>query len=232
MTQTMMLSGMATTAKRHEILKRVVAELFCGGRAFAVNVMNMQVFYATAMLAGVLIALQGGFAVAAEHKVVLGGFGVLLLSFCIDSKPTMNAFKFLGLLAARAAVLWSGLVLKVIAAIRAHQHGSDWRGAFGKTKLAQTLGVLLGLKDTLAGGTGALMATRGLVGYAALHASPFSEASACLPVGSQRTGFAAFHVGRGFGNGSSAVRTGEGAVLAHGQSNASQRQSHCSIGVE
>ena len=232
MTQTVMLFGMAATAKRYEIFKRVVAELFCGCRAFAVDVMNMQVLYASAMLAGVLIALQGGFAVAAEQVIVFGGLCVLLLAFRIKGKPAVNAIELFGLLATRAAVLGSGLVFKIIAAIRAHQHSANRRGPFSKAKLAQPLGVLFSLEGVAANRASLLMASRWLVGCATLHASPFSEASACLPVGSQRTGLASFHVGRGLGNGSSAVRTGEGAVLAHGQSNASQRQSHCSIGVE
>ena len=232
MTQPMMFFGMAATAKRHEILKRVVAELFCGCRAFAVDVMNMQVLYASAMLAGVLIALQGGFAVAAEQVIVFGGLCVLLLAFRIKGKPAVNAIELFGLLATRAAVLGSGLVFKVITAIRAHQHSANGRGPFSKTKLAQPLSVLFGFECVSAGRASFLMASSWLVGCATLHASSFGKANACLPMCLQRTGLASFHVGRGLGDGSSAVGAGKGAVLAHGQSNASQRQSHCSIGVE
>lgn len=232
MTQPMMFFGMAATAKRHEIFKRIVSELFCGCRAFAINVMNMQVLYASAMLAGVLIALQGGFAVAAEHVIVFGGLCVLFFAFSIKGKPTVDAIKLLGLLATWAAVLRSGSVLKIIAAIRAHQHGANWRGTFSKAKLAQSLSVLLGFERVSAGWASLLMASRWLVGCATLHASSFGKASACLPVGTQRTGLASFHVGRGLGDGSSAAGAGKDAVLAHDQSNASQRRSHCSIGVE
>lgn len=232
MTQTVMLFGMAATAKRYEIFKRVVAELFCGCRAIAINVVNMQILYASAMLTGVLIALQGGFAVAAEHVIVFSGLCVLLLAFRIKGKPAVNAIELFGLLATRAAVLGSGFVLEIIAAIRAHQHGANGRCPFSKAKLAQPLGVLFSLEGVAANRASLLMASRWLVGCATLHASSFGKANACLPMRLQRTGLASFHVGRGLGNGSSAVRTGEGAVLAHGQSNASQRQSHCSIGVE
>lgn len=232
MTQPMMFFGMAATAKRHEILKRIVAEIFCGCRAFAVNVMNMQVFYASAMLAGVLIALQGGFAVAAEHVIVFGGLCVLLLAFRIKGKPAVNAIELFGLLATWAAMLGSGLVFKIIAAIRAHQHSANGRGSFSKAKLAQPLSVLFGFECVSAGWASLLMASRWLVGCATLHASSFGKASACLPMGTQRTGLASFHVGRGLGDGSSAAGAGKGAVLAHDQSNASQRRSHCSIGVE
>lgn len=227
-----MFFGMAATAKRHEILKRIVSELFCGCRAFPINVMNMQVLYASAMLAGVLIALQSGFAVAAEHVIVFGVLCVLLFSFRIKGKPAVNAIELLGLLATWAAVLWSGLVLKVIAAVRAQQHSANGNSAFSKAKLAQPLGVLFGFECVSAGMAGLLMASRWLVGCATLHASSFGKASACLPMGTQRTGLASFHVGRGLGDGSSAVGAGKGAVLAHDQSNASQRRSHCSIGVE
>ena len=232
MTQQTMNTSMATTAKSLQILENIVSVFFRSCRAVAVHVMNVQIVLATAVLAGMVVALQGGFSVSPEIVIVSGLFCVLFFALRIKSKPTVDAFKFFGLLALWASVLRAGLVFKVFSAVRAHQDRANRRSTSRNAKRPQMLSVALGSVRIAASWAGLLVASSGLVNRRTLNATAISKANACLSVCLQSARLAAFHVWRCFGGASATVGAGKKSVLAHGESNVKLVQSHYNIGGE
>lgn len=133
---------MTTPAQRHQVFQSVVSGFLGRGHAVAVHVVNVQIVFAAAVLACVLVALQSGLAVAAEVVVVACLVSVLFQPLLVRSKPLMDAANFCLALASWAAVLWARLVLKVVTAFRAHQDRSDRSYATRFTQSPQVLDVL------------------------------------------------------------------------------------------
>jgi hypothetical protein len=143
MTNTMMLFSMTTPAKRQQVFKDIVSMFLGGCRAFAVNVVDVKVVFAAAVLAGVLVTLQGGISVSAEAVVIFCFFGVLLQAIFVRRKPFMDFANLCFALALGAAMLGAGLVDKILTAFGAVKD-SAFRGcALIQTHLTKRLNVLL-----------------------------------------------------------------------------------------
>jgi hypothetical protein len=232
MTNSMMLPSVARPAQSKQIVQRIVSLVFWCRDAFAINVMNVQIVLATAVLAGMVVALQSGFSASPEIVIVSSLFCVLFFALRIKNKPTVDAFKFFGLLALWASVLRAGLVFKVFSAVRAHQDRANRRSTSRNAKRPQMLSVALGSVRIAASWAGLLVASSGLVNRRTLNATAISKANACLSVCLQSARLAAFHVWRCFGGASATVGAGKKSVLAHGESNVKLVQSHYNIGGE
>jgi hypothetical protein len=95
--------SVASAAKRLEIFQRIVPLLFWCSHAKPVNVVNVQVILAAAALAGVVVTLQGSYAISAETIVVFGLLAILLdfvrvlgrpLSYASDVSIILARFAF------------------------------------------------------------------------------------------------------------------------------------------
>jgi len=132
---------MTTPAKRQQIFQSVVSGSLGRCHAIAVDVVDVKIIFAAAVLACVLVALQSGFAVASKVIIVAGLLGVLLQPLFVRRKPFVNALNFCCSLARRTTMLGAGFVFKVIAAFWTHQDRSDWGCATGFTQFPQVRNV-------------------------------------------------------------------------------------------
>lgn len=164
MTNTMMLLSMTPTAKCHQIVQIIVSGLSRACHAVPVYVVNLKVILCAAMLAGVIISLQSGFAIPAEMIIVSGLIGVLLQAVFVKSKPFMDSANLRLALALWTSVLWARLVRKILATFRAVQDRAYWSLSLFKSKLAQGFNILLFAVGWLARGTNLLArACRGIL---------------------------------------------------------------------
>jgi hypothetical protein len=161
MTQQIMNTSMTTTAKGLQVLKDIVPMFFGRCRSFAVNMMNVKVIFASAVLAGVIVTLQSGFSVSAKAVVVFCFLGVLLQAILIGRKPLVNFANLCFALAFWATMLRAGLVDKILTALRAVKHGAFRSCALIQTHLAERLNVLLAAVLRLASFTDPLGAAGG-----------------------------------------------------------------------
>jgi hypothetical protein len=136
---------MTTTAKGLQVLKDIVSVFLGRCSSVAVNMVNLKVILASAMLAGVIVTLQSCVPVSSEIVVVAGLLGVLLQAIFVADKPLANLAYFVRLLADRASFLRSRSVLKVFSAIGTVQNGPCGNAALFCTKFAQGFNVLLSL---------------------------------------------------------------------------------------
>lgn len=215
MTRTTMLLSMTTTAQRQQVFQSIVSGFLGRCHAIAVDVVNVQIVFAAAVLAGVLVALQGGFAVAVKVVVVAGLVGVLFQAFFVRSKPFMNALNFCFALARRAAVLGACSVLKVIATFGAKQDGSSGRLPALAAKLTQSLYVLFSPVGRLAGLADLLRRAGRLVGGFATGANFIGVPAAGLTVGGKRARLATLCVGRRLVEGFLTAKADERTVRFH-----------------
>jgi hypothetical protein len=206
---------MTTTAQRQQVFQSVVSGFLGRCSAVAVDVMNVQIIFAAAVLACVLVALQGRISVAAEVIVVAGFLGVLLQSLFVRGKPFVYSPNFRLALAFGAAMLRASGVLKIISALSAHQNGAYRGYATRFTQPSQVRNVFLSCVLRLAYRAHLLRCGSGLVGGAAHGASPWPYAAASLPVGGKCAGLATLHVGGGFVNHCAAVWAGKSSVFGH-----------------
>lgn len=151
-----MHTGMTATAKGLQILKGVIPLLLGGRCAFAVNVMNLKVAFASAVLTGVVIAQKGCVSVASKIVVVTSFFGVLLQALFIGRKPLMDFANLCGSLAIRASVLRARFVNKILSAFWAVKDCTLWCSALLQTHFTQRLHILLTAVFRLAGLTNLL----------------------------------------------------------------------------
>lgn len=161
-----MHTSMTTPAKRQQVLKDMVSVFLGGCRAFAVNMMNLKVILAAAVLAGVVVALQSGVSVSAEVVIVTGFFGVLLQAVFIRRKPFMDFSNLCFALALGAAMLGAGLVHKILITLRAVKDGAFRGHALIQAHFAKRLSVLLAavfrfarLTDPLGAASGGVAST-------------------------------------------------------------------------
>jgi hypothetical protein len=147
----MMLLGMTTATKRNEVIQSVISGFLRACCSVPVNMVNVQIVFAAAMLASVVITLQGSLTVSAEVVVVCGFVGVLLQSVFVRRKPLMDSANFIFALAGWAAMLRTRAVLKIIAAFRAHQNCTDRSRASGLTQFLKVFDVFLASILWLAG---------------------------------------------------------------------------------
>ena len=208
-------SGVTATAERQQVVQSVVSLLLGRGGSLAVDVVNVQVFLAAAMLASVIVSLQSGFTVAAEIVVIAGFFCVAFQSFFVGRKPFVNFGDFGLFLATRASLLRPSKVLKVIAAIRAHEYASDGRSAFLPTVLLKSLAVVFGAIGWPAGRANFLDRSCRLVGCFTNNANPLSKPVTGLAVGLQCTRLAPLGVWGSPNDGRAAVGTVDGAICFH-----------------
>jgi len=159
MTDTMMLLSMTPTAKRYQIVQIIISGLSRACHAVPVYVVNLKVVLCAAVLAGVVVTLQGGFAVSAEMIIVSGLIGVLLQAVFVRSKPFMDSANLSFALALWASVLWARLVRKILATFRAVQDSAYWSLSLFKSKLTQCFNILLLAVGWLAGGANLLART-------------------------------------------------------------------------
>jgi len=211
----MMNLRMTPTAQRQKVFQSVISGFLRRGHAVSINVVNVQIVFAAAMLACVLVALQGSFAVAAKEGIVfvLLAHGLVVLWIC--GKPLMNAAHVELALTFRATVLYAGLKNKVIAATRALLNG-----AFQRTASSNSFGLFCRFSLRLfelsrAASTGFLRCTCGRVSYAANDTLPINEPNAGLPVSFQSARLTAPHVGRSLVNDCTAVWASQFSVFAH-----------------
>jgi len=154
-----MLFSMTPTAKRYQIVQIIVSGLSRACHAVPVYMVNLKVILCAAMLAGVIVSLQGGFAVSAEMIIVSGLIGVLLQTVFVRSKPFMDFANLSFALALWTSVLWARLVWKILATFRAVQDRAYWGLSLFKSKLAQGFNILLLAVGCLARGTSLLART-------------------------------------------------------------------------
>lgn len=211
----MMFFRMATTAQRQQVFKNMISLFFRTCRSIAVNMVNVQVFFASTMLACVLVAAQGSISIAAKVVIVFGLFGVLLKPLFVASKPVIYAFSLVRLLASWATFLRPGLVFKVIAAGAAHQNCADWKQSLLPAHSRQGGLVLLCAVLWHAGCAYFLMTARRFVRCAALGTQSLGKSRTSLTVGLESARLAPFHVGGRFGSGCLTVWADQHAVSAH-----------------
>ena len=145
MTQQSMNPSMTTTAKGLQVLKDIVSMFLGGCRSVAVNMVNLKVILASAVLAGVIVTLQSSVPVSPKIVIVAGLLGVLFQALFIADKPFSNLAYLMSLLTAWASFLWARSVLKVLSAIGTVQNGPHRDATLFCTKFAQGFNVLLSL---------------------------------------------------------------------------------------
>jgi hypothetical protein len=143
MTQQTMNASMTTTAKSLQILKDIVSVFFGGCCAVAVNVMNLKIILAAAVLAGVVVTFQSSVSISPEIVVVAGLLGVLLQTIFVGCKPLVNFANLCFSLAFCATVLWARFVNKIFATLRAVKDGAFWGYALLLPHFAKRLSILL-----------------------------------------------------------------------------------------
>ena len=210
-----MNARMAAPAQRQQVFQSIVPEVFMRSRPPTVDMVNVQVVLAPAMLAGVLVAGQGGFSIAAEKVIVAGLIGVFLQALFVRCKPVMDALYLVRALASRAACLRAGLVFKIIPAGCAHQNRSDGGGVGFTSKLGKRR--LVSFRHVLRPAflAGFLMTARRLVLSAAGDAVSRCVAISRLPVRLQRAGLAPLHVRRAFLDNGAAAGASQRSVRFH-----------------
>lgn len=211
----MMFFRMATTAQRQQVFKNMISLFFRTCRSIAVNMVNVQVFFVSTMLACVLVAAQGSISIAAKVVIVFGLFGVLFKPLFVASKPVIYAFSLVRLLASWATFLRPGLVFKVIAAGAAHQNCADGKLPLLPAHSRQSGLVLFCAVLWHAGCAYFLMAACRFVQRAALGTQSLRKARASLAVSLKSARLAPFHVGGRFGSGCLTVGAVQYAVSAH-----------------
>jgi hypothetical protein len=134
---------MATTAKSLQIFKDIVSMFLGGCRTFAIKMMYMQIVFAAAMLACVIVTLQSSFSVATKTVIVSGFFCVVFQAVFVGRKPFVNLTNFSFTLTFWTSVLWAGLVDKILTALRAVKNGALWGYTLIQAHFAKRLNVLL-----------------------------------------------------------------------------------------
>jgi hypothetical protein len=206
---------MAAPAQRQQIFQSVVSGVFGRGNAVAVNVVNLQIIFAAAVLACVLVSLQSGFPIAAEVCVVFVLFAYSLVVLWVGSKPFVDSAHVELALAFGTPVLNTGAKHEVITAIRALlDRAFKWATSGKHFGLTGCFGLSF-LEVFGAAGAGFLRRASRRVAGSAHHALPINKPAAGLPVGLQSARLASPHVGGGFVNCRAAIRAVEGSVFSH-----------------
>ena len=215
MTHFPMSLSVASSAKRNEIAQIVVALISGFVHTIAVHVMHMQVFFASAALACMVVTLKCGGSVATKSVVVLCGCCVLFRKIRVVLQPLVNFFQFFAPLTFLAADLRSGPIFKVITAIFAQKNGSDWRCARSLTKTSEMFSITFGSER---GATRNAYSLR-RPGWFKLNSASFAgfwgKSISGLRMSTKRARFAAFHVWRSFVHGHVAIRACKNSVLSH-----------------
>ena len=138
-----MHTSMTATAKRLQVIKSVVSLLLNRCCSVSVNVVNLQVAFAAAVLACITVAQKSCVSISAKIVIVSGFFSVRSTPFCIRGKPFVYFANFCASLALRASVLWARFINKIFAAFGAVKNSSFGSDALIKPHFTQRLCVLL-----------------------------------------------------------------------------------------
>lgn len=209
----MMNLGVATSAKGKQILQGIVAQLFGGCRAGAINVMHVKIFGGSTVLASEVVAFQGFLPIAAK-VVVVTCFAQVLREFWIvcERLPDLLVASLPG--AVWAVLLRARAVNKISAAICALKRAANLHGSPFSAEALQVQDVLLPPVGGTALGAALLHRASGLVQHLANDALAFLESTAGLSVGSQGTRLASLEIGGCLRNLRSAVGAVEDPVFA------------------
>jgi len=215
MTLPSMNCRMTRPTQRLQIIKRVVPPIFRSSHPTAVNVMNVQIILAAAILTCVIVALQGGDPVAAEAVVVFGLLAILAHLVRISCAPIADNSNSSPVCAIGAADLRPGAVFKARAAILAPDDvalgGCSTRITLGPA----VFGALYSRKLFGAIRASLLVAACGLVDAAANYARLFRKATPRLAVGFQRARLTPLPVWGCLGDSLAAIRAGKKTVFRH-----------------
>jgi hypothetical protein len=188
-------SSVTAPAKRKEILQRIVPQLFGRSDSSSVNVMNVQVFSNSALLASEVVTLQRVLPVAAK-VVVVKCFASVLIPLRIFGKRPAGLLSAAFFEANKAVLLWTGAVCEIGTTLNTLKRGANCYGAFLFPQFTQMQHILF-LPVRRATSVAALLGrASGLVEHLADKALAILKAVASLPVSSQRTRFASLQVGR------------------------------------
>ena len=182
MTLRPMNSCMTRTTQRLKIIQRIVSALFVRSNPVAVNVVNVQIIFAAAALAGVIVAFKSFDAVATETVIVFSLLSVLLYFVLVLSRPFAYSRDMNVILARLALTLRPSGVFKRRPAVFAWQHiASTWRTnsiPFGSAVFS-TFDSVVFFFATI---TRFLHRACRLVVIAAYAALPHGKAALCFPV--------------------------------------------------
>lgn len=206
---------MTPTAKRQQIVQSVISGLFGHCYAVAVNVVNVQIVFVAAVLAGIAVAFQRSLTVAAKKGVIPVLFTHSLVVILIRSKPLVNALHVEFALAFRASVLNARSKHKIIAAF-----GTLLNRAFQRTTSSKHLCLprdfgLRFLEVFRAAKASFLGRACWCVGSSANNTLPVNEPASRLSVGLQSARLTAPHVGGSFVNDRAAVWASQCSVFSH-----------------
>lgn len=196
MTLVPMNSCMARPAQRLEIFQRIVSLFARCGDAKPVNVMNVQVIFAAAALAGVVVALQRLDAIPVKAVVVFGLLAILLNLIGVIGRPLSNSSNVSVVLASLALALRPRNIFKWGAAILTRKHVSFTWCANSVTFISAILSLLNAAIFFLTSIASLLYTTFRFVVISAYHARTFCKAALSLAVGCQGTRLAPFGVRR------------------------------------
>ena len=209
----MMNFGVAPTAQGQQVFQSVVPQFLGRSHTSTVNVMDVQIFRCSAVLAGEVVTFQSLLPVAPKVVVILGLTDVfvqpriLCKGFANPLRPTL-------LQALDAVLLWSRCVCEVSTALNALQGAAHCHRPLLLAKVPQVKHILLLPVGGSALWAALLRRAGGLVEHLANDALALLESVAGLTVGSQGARLASLEIGRCLGNLRSAVGTLKDAVLA------------------
>lgn len=207
----MMHSCMTTPAQRQQVIQRIVPQLFRCGNTSAVNVMDVQIFSGTAMLASEVVTLQGVLPVAAKAVVVFS-FADVFISLRILGKRFAGLLSAAFLQADKAVLLRPRAVDEIGVTFKALERGANRHSSFLFPQFTQMQHILFLPISWPATVAALLRRASGLVEHLADEALALLKAVASLPVSSQRTRLASLQVGRCLGHLRPAIRAIENAV--------------------
>ena len=207
----MMHSCMATPAQRQQVIQRIVPQLFRCGNTSAVNVMDVQIFSGTAMLASEVVTLQGVLPVTSK-VVIVSRLADVFISIGILGKCFAGLLSAAFLQASKAVLLRPGAVGEIGITLNALERGTNRHSAFLFPQFTQMQHILFLPIRWPATVAALLRRASGLVEHLADEALALLKAVASLPVSSQRTRLASLQVGRCLGHLRPAIRAIENAV--------------------
>ena len=207
----MMHSCMTTPAQRQQVIQRIVPQLFRCGNTSAVNVMDVQIFSGTAMLASEVVTLQGVLPVTSK-VVIVSRLADVFISIGILGKCFAGLLSAAFLQASKAVLLRPGAVGEIGITLNALERGTNRHSAFLFPQFTQMQHILFLPIHWPAIVAALLGRASGLVEHLADEALALLKAVASLPVSSQRTRLASLQVGRCLGHLRPAIRAIENAV--------------------
>jgi len=206
---------MTPTAQRQQVFQSIVSGFLGRCYSVAVNVVNLQIIFASAVLACVLVALQSSFSIATKESLVLCFFACSFVVLWVCSKPLVNTAHVEFALTFGAPVLNAGSKYKVISAVGALLNRAFQRSASSKGLSLSRRFSLRFFKLSRAAGAGLLRCASGCVGHAANNTLPANKPNASLPVCPQSAWLAAPHIGGSFVNCRATIGATKSSVFGH-----------------